>query len=278
MDLSDSRPVPRVEESRSGLELERDSEAWGRSPSLSRRFVVGSLVAFAILVVNAFVSYRTIANLIDSNRTVESTLNAVRTLKDVQDSVTNSETELRGYIISSERDRLIRAQEFLGSAANHVQALRSLSEAIPDQSLQVEALDVLIGEEIDRFAKLIEVHRRKGVPAAIQAIRATASTASIRRIQDITGDLLAAGDARLGRRTEQSKQGSDVSVITAVIATLLNLVLLGLVILLARREIKERRQAEEVVRFAAMHDPLTGLPNRLLLADRANRALATAKS
>src|SRR5258708_38776621 len=62
------------------------------------------------------------------------------------------------------------------------------------------------------------------------------------------------------------------------VGPLFSLGLFGLVILVAARELKERRQAEEVVRFTATHAPLTGLPNRLLLAERANRALASAKN
>jgi diguanylate cyclase (GGDEF)-like protein len=254
------------------------SDAGGkRLPLQSRRFVVGSLVALAILVANAFVSYRTIANLIDASRTVENTLKVVGALKDIQDSVADSQLELRGYIISGERDRLIQAQALLGRAANLVQTLHDLSGAIPDQMQQVEALDTLIGEEIDRFARLLEIHRQKGLSAAIQTIRTTAGAGTIRQIQFLTADLLATGDTRLGRRSEQAKLSSDITVVTAAVATLLNVALLVAVFLLARREIKERRQTEEVVRFAATHDPLTGLPNRLLLAERVNRALAAAR-
>ena len=269
-DIPEERQSPGLERNPAGTRK--------RSPFLSRRFVVGSLIALAILVANAFVSYRTIANLVEASRTVENTLKVVGALKEVQDNVADSEIELRGYIISGERDRLARAQAFLGRAANPVQTLRALSGAIPDQMQQVELLAALIGEEFERFAALIEIHSHKGAPAAIRTIVTTASAATIRRIQVLTTDLLAAGDARLARRTEQSRRGSDLSVITAAVATLLNLGLLGVLILLARREIRERRQAEEVVKFAATHDPLTGLPNRLLLAERVNRALATAKS
>lgn len=40
------------------------------------------------------------------------------------------------------------------------------------------------------------------------------------------------------------------------------------------RDITERKSAEETIRHMAYHDPLTGLPNRLLLADRLNQALS----
>jgi diguanylate cyclase (GGDEF)-like protein len=277
MDSSDSRPVSRIEESAATLER-RDAETWKRSPFLSRRFVVGSFAALAILVANALVSYRTVANLIDASQAFEDTLKLVGALKDVQDSVSNAQVELRGYIISGERVRLTRGLAFLGEAAGLVHTLQALPGAIPDQRGQLESLGSMIVDESERFATLIDIHGQKGVSAAIRTIRETAGAGTTSRIQRLTTDLLAAGDARLGRRSEQSRRSSDLSVITAAVATLLNLGLLGAVILLARREIKERRHTEEVVRFAATHDPLTGLPNRLLLAERVGRVLGAARS
>ena len=273
--LSHTGGIP--EESRGGPER-GDAETRVRTPFLSRRFLIGSLVAFGILVANAFVTYRTIANLIEASRITENTLKVVEALKDVQNNVADSQIELRGYIISGERDRLERARAFLERAAKPVETLRALSGAIPDQTQEIELLGAQIGEELARFDTLIEIHRRNGVAATIRNIGARAGPATIHRVQLLTAELLGAADARLARRTEQSRRSSDLSVITAAVATLFNLGLLGLVILLARREIKERRQAEEVVRFTATHDPLTGLPNRLLLAERASRALASAKS
>jgi len=42
-------------------------------------------------------------------------------------------------------------------------------------------------------------------------------------------------------------------------------------------QINERRQAEQQLKHLAMHDPLTGLPNRLLFQDRLQQAIAQAK-
>jgi diguanylate cyclase (GGDEF)-like protein/PAS domain S-box-containing protein len=43
------------------------------------------------------------------------------------------------------------------------------------------------------------------------------------------------------------------------------------------RDITERKNVEETIKQQAFHDPLTGLPNRLLFTDRYNTALAVAK-
>lgn len=43
------------------------------------------------------------------------------------------------------------------------------------------------------------------------------------------------------------------------------------------RDVTERKRSEETIRRLAYHDPLTGLPNRLLFRDRLNMAIATAK-
>src|SRR5712692_8467003 len=112
------------EQSRRGPEPERgDAETRMRSPFLSRRFVIGSLVAFGILAVNAFVTCRTIANLIEASRIAENTL------KDVQGGVADSQIERRGYIISGDQERLERARTFLERAAKPVETLRAMSGA-----------------------------------------------------------------------------------------------------------------------------------------------------
>ncbi|MCP5268754.1 MAG: EAL domain-containing protein [Zoogloeaceae bacterium] len=41
-------------------------------------------------------------------------------------------------------------------------------------------------------------------------------------------------------------------------------------------DISERKEAQERIEYLARHDPLTGLPNRMLLTDRAEQALASA--
>src|SRR5690242_18025901 len=164
-----------IPEGRRVIESERtDAENRKRSLFLSRRFVLGSLVAFAILAANAFVTYRTIANLIEASGIVENTLKAVEALRDVQNDVGDSQIELRGYIITGERDRLERAHALLERAAKPVDTLRTLSGAVPDQMQQVELLGAQIGEERERFATLIEIHRRGGVAATIRKIRETA--------------------------------------------------------------------------------------------------------
>jgi len=43
------------------------------------------------------------------------------------------------------------------------------------------------------------------------------------------------------------------------------------------RDISERKRVEDQLAYQALHDPLTGLPNRILLADRLDRALAASR-
>src|SRR5258708_9719969 len=95
--LSRTGGIP--EQSRRGPEPERgDTETRESPPFLSRRFVIGSLVAFGILVANAFVTYRTIANLIEASRLAENTLKVGETPKARQHAAPDSHSELRGYV------------------------------------------------------------------------------------------------------------------------------------------------------------------------------------
>lgn len=61
-----------------------------------------------------------------------------------------------------------------------------------------------------------------------------------------------------------------------VVVTLL-LIAIGVPSILAMRRSQVRRAAEEHIRFLALHDPLTGLPNRVQLKERLTHALARAR-
>ncbi len=71
---------------------------------------------------------------------------------------------------------------------------------------------------------------------------------------------------------------SKVALIAASMMTSL-LIVLGYSVpaAVAFRRIRERWKAEDQIRFLAMHDPLTGLPNRVQLQNRLEQALARAK-
>ena len=47
-------------------------------------------------------------------------------------------------------------------------------------------------------------------------------------------------------------------------------------IILTVRDITVRRQTEDTLKSLAYHDPLTGLPNRLLFRDRVSQAIEAA--
>jgi len=71
---------------------------------------------------------------------------------------------------------------------------------------------------------------------------------------------------------------SKVALIAASIMTSL-LIVLGYSVpaVIAFRRIRQRWKIEDQLRFLAMHDPLTGLPNRMQLKSRLEQALARAK-
>ncbi|MEM8744656.1 MAG: EAL domain-containing protein [Pseudomonadota bacterium] len=71
---------------------------------------------------------------------------------------------------------------------------------------------------------------------------------------------------------------SKVALIAVSMMTSL-LIVLGYMIpaIIAFRKIRERRRAEDQLRFLAMHDPLTGLSNRVQLQERLGQALARAR-
>jgi diguanylate cyclase (GGDEF)-like protein len=244
---------------------------------ISRRLLIGFLVAAAVLAANALISHRTIVGLMKSEESGGESLVIMAVLGGLRIEAADFESARRAYIVSGKRDHLDRASQILSRSRELIQRLRGLTERTPDRIHQVELLDAVIGNEAESVSALIEIHQKAGSSSAIRAIRAMADGGTLGRAHEVISSLTAEESEIMKRRSEQSKDRVTVSVVTAWVANGFNMGLLALLIYLAHREIRERRQSEALLRFTATHDPLTNLPNRIALAERGHSALTAAK-
>jgi len=193
-----------------------------RSPFLSRRFVIGSLVAFGILVANAFVTYRTIANLIEASRIAENTLKVVEALKDLQKRRRRFADRAARLHHRGERDRSNGSCVSERTAKSYVRNAAGLCR----ERSRSDAADRVARRADRRGARavrhLIEIHERNGVAATILNIRERRARRRSTAFELLTAELQGAAiPARAPR--EQSRAARISAVITAVVATLFNL-------------------------------------------------------
>src|SRR5581483_6894162 len=150
---------------------------------------------------------------------------------------------------------------------------RGLLEAAPDAMVIVDS-DGRIALVNRQTERLFGYHRQELIGQHVEILlpEAIRKAHSARR-QAYTSNPevrpMGAGLELLARRRDGSEFPAEISLSPLQTTD-------GLLISAAIRDITDRKRAAAVLAHQAMHDPLTGLPNRALLGDRLDRALSRA--
>ncbi len=244
--------------------------------AVSRKFLMGLVTAAAILVGNSLISYRAMDSLVLTSGAVEKDLQTIECLTLIRANLEELESEHRSYILSGDVAHLSKGQDVLSATRLMLGDLSRLTgDAARTQAIQ--RLDELIVTESGRYKKIALIHRTRGESAALNEVRASTKARLLDRMYLQVAELAKTEETALLLRTAQVRKSSGVSKTTNYVASGFNMGLLCFVFYLVYREVRERKQAEDALRFTATHDPLTGLANRILFAERFEAAMCQAK-
>jgi diguanylate cyclase (GGDEF)-like protein/PAS domain S-box-containing protein len=166
------------------------------------------------------------------------------------------------------RERLQAQEALKASEENYRQVFNAANDAI-------FVHDAATGAILDVNQRMLEMYRIRYEDALKTTIDELASGIppySGNEVQEWSNKVLQEGPQIFewqARRTDGELFWVEVSLRATAIAGQQRL-------LAVVRDITERKQVEERIAFYAMHDPLTELPNRRLLADRLEQAIAIA--
>lgn len=149
------------------------------------------------------------------------------------------------------------------------QEYRTIIQTARDGFLIVDAHDGHFVDVNDAYCDMVGYTRDEVLAMGINDVEAVDSPLDVERAQ---GALRRIGYAQFETR-HRCKDGSTVSV--EVTATFLDI--RGGVFITFIRDITERKKSEERIRTLAYYDPLTKLPNRVLLLDRMRQVLFQAR-
>lgn len=215
---------------------------------------IGFAVIIAFLLVNGYVTYRSLNRVIDNARWVAHTYEVISELNATMAAVTDAETGQRGFIITEEDSYLEPYKSGRTNVDLHYQRLRQLVADNPVQFGRLPALRTSIDRRLELLEQHIQLQRSQGGDVARKAIRTGDGKREMDNLRGLIGEMLAEENRHLERRETDSRAGIRYAIVSFAGASLVALLMVGLAYVFLNRELAARSRNE--ARLQAAHDLL----------------------
>jgi PAS domain S-box-containing protein len=138
--------------------------------NLNRKSAAGLALALAILIGAEFIAYRSLRQLLETNRGVKHSQETLEGLDETLGAVESEEASQRGYLLTRDASYLAAYQAALARIPGLLTRLRTLTGDDPVRRGQLAALDHLIELRKESLAHTIEVRKRQGISGASKAV------------------------------------------------------------------------------------------------------------
>ena len=202
------------------------------------------LAAMTLLVIMAWLGYRTLEELREATDRVTHTHQVIETLQELLTGLSDAETDQRDFIVTGDRRYLEPYIAASGELDKDLAALKGLTTDNPGQQKRLQEIEAIARKRLTALQTGIEIRKAKGLQAAGGGIgtgegRTLMNTVRSRVAEAaaVEMDLLQERSALLAMKTRKMKQ-------TLLAGSLLTLTLLGAIFTALMREIARRGRVE----------------------------------
>src|SRR3954463_501484 len=119
------------------------------------RIAAGFIAAFALLALNALVSYTTLGNLVTANRLVANSEQCLRLLVELRASLSDAETGQRGYLISGDERYLDPYSNARPVVTSRLNELLRLNPDDTERGARLASLEPLVMKRMQQLNETI---------------------------------------------------------------------------------------------------------------------------
>lgn len=216
--------------------------------SFKQQVLTGFAVSLLFVLVSAITSYLSIDKLNKDTRWQSHTYDVINLAKDIEFQVLNSETGIRGFVLSGDRQHLnpynVNSSKILPTIAE----LKKLTSDNPEQQIRIDSLNQYAHTKIDEMREVLRIYDSKGKEAA--ALRVMTGLGQFYKNQILkTGNQIIQVEIQLlGKRksaiVESSKQSEWVVLASAIIIFCLILFLFSYI----RKTFDQQKLTEKQIR------------------------------
>ncbi len=215
---------------------------------MGNRLVLGGFaIATAILVFVGWQSYRNTTQFVEAAHWRDHTYEVLDSLAETVGQLSDAETGQRGYLLTGNETYLEPYSAAIKSVNQTVAHLKNLTADNPDQQKRIQALAPLIEKKLAEMKSTVDLRRNKGVEAAIGVVLEGSGERAMDQIRTLVAGMTNEENYLLRTRTQQADESATKSARTVLAGTLLSLSLMVLCFALLKRELSERKKAQEAL-------------------------------
>ncbi|MGH9944746.1 MAG: CHASE3 domain-containing protein, partial [Pyrinomonadaceae bacterium] len=166
-------------------------------------------------------------------------------------AVTDAETGSRGFVITGDPAYLEPYEQSLSEISEHHDSLVKLTADHPAQQERLSRLSKNVWDKLSFTGQAIEDRRVGGFAAAQRLIATGKGRIEMDSVRSLIRELNAEEAAQLAKRKAQYESSVRLSVLTLGAATGLFLIVIPVVFVRIRRDMRERKRADEALRESA---------------------------
>jgi signal transduction histidine kinase len=215
---------------------------------------IGLAVIIAFVLLNGYLTYRSMSRVLDNARWVAHTHEVVSELNALMAAMTDAETGQRGYLITHDDAYLEPYRTGRTNVENHYQRLRQLVVDNPVQNGRLPGLRASIDHRLDLLDRNIQIQRTQGIEAASKAVQGGDGKREMDRLRGLIAEMSNDEHGYLEQREADSRAGVRYAIVSFAGASLLALLMAGLAYVFLLRELTSRNLNE--ARLQTAHDQL----------------------
>jgi len=216
--------------------------------TFKQQVLTGFTVSLLFVLVSAVTSYFSIDKLNNDTKWQGHTYDVISVIKDIEFHVLNSETGIRGFIISGKPEYL---SPYKKNSSKILPAIQELKRAISETSAQevlIDSLDFYAHEKVEEMKEVLRIYETKGQTAAGERVMFGPGQFFKNKILELSGkiidtekDLLV---TRKGDINKSSLRSEVVVVLSSVVIFFLILFLLSYI----RKTFDQQKETEAQIR------------------------------
>jgi len=216
-----------------------------------RATTVGLALIVLLIVVNVLISEWNLQRLIQNENRVVHTQQVLTTLEEVLARVTEAETGERGFLITGDAPYLASFEAAIERTQEALARLAALTAENPRQTAQVVALRDRVRARFDELHRAIAAQHAGGFDAAKHSVSTNQGRRLMNEMRSLVGEMQADEKELLQIRSNESRQSARITTVTAVLGAVVGTGMVGLALLLFRRDLAHRQRADDAVRRLA---------------------------